>query len=184
MLRQWRLVCCVALLAPVAAGVVAQQPAYESKPVTRTATIVALDKANRAVTLKGSNGESFEIQAPDQMEGFDRLKVGDQVSATYFEAVAIHVRRSGDPAPLTDPATTITRKDRMPGSERRRQQTVTGTLEAIDLKTPSVRVRGARGQVLTLAVSDPQQLQVLKVGDAVDLTYYQSLLVEVAHPKK
>jgi hypothetical protein len=36
--------------------------------------------------------------------------------------------------------------------------------------------------VLTMAVSDPKQLQTLEPGDTVDLTYYESLLVKVGRP--
>jgi hypothetical protein len=50
-----------------------QGPVSESTPVTRTATIEAIDKASRTVTLKGSQG-SVEIKVVDQMEGFNTLK--------------------------------------------------------------------------------------------------------------
>ena len=64
-------------------GLVAQQPVYQSKPETITATIEAIDKANRVVTLKGPKGSSVDFKAPDQLEGFNSLKVGDEVTATY-----------------------------------------------------------------------------------------------------
>jgi hypothetical protein len=185
MTRPLGLSCYLVLLAVTTVRVVAQQPAHESKPVTLTATIEAIDKANRVVTVKGPKGNSIAVKAPDQMEGFDSLKVGDEVSATYFEAVAVQVRKPGEPAPSADPTTTVRRKDRTPGSETRREQTFTVSIEAIDMKAPSVRVKGPEGRVLTLAVRDPTRLQSLKVGDTVDVTYYDSLLVKVVHaPKK
>jgi hypothetical protein len=52
------------------------------------------------------------------------------------------------------------------------------------VKTPSVRVKGPLGRSLTLAVSDPKQLESLKAGDTVDLTYYESLLVKIGRPAK
>jgi hypothetical protein len=179
------LVCCLALLTVTTAGVMAQQPVYQSKPVTQTATIDAIDKANRVVILKGPMGNSFEVKAPDEMEGFDTLKVGDQVSVTYFEALAVRVRKPGEPAPPAEPTTTVQRKENTPGSETRREQNFTVTVDAIDAKAPSVRVKGPKGRTLTLAVRDPKQLQNLKVGDTVDMTYYESLLVKVERaPKK
>ena len=185
MTRELRLGCCVLVLALAAARVAAQKPAYESKPVTETATIEAIDKANRLVTLKGPKGNSVQVKAPDQMEGFNTLRVGDQVSATYFEAMAVSVRKPGDPVPSPDPMTTLKRKQGTPGSETRRQQTFTVTIDAIDPKAPSVRVKGPEGRVETFPVRDAKQLQNLKVGDTVDVTYYESLLIKVARaPKK
>src|SRR5262245_42377754 len=99
--------CCLALLTVMAARVMAQQPVYQSKPVTQTATIEAIDKASRSVTLKTSGGISVDIKAPDEMQGFDTLKVGDQVSATYYEAMAVRVRKPGDPAPPAEPTTVV-----------------------------------------------------------------------------
>jgi hypothetical protein len=161
-----------------------QKPAPESTPVTRTATIEAIDKANRTVTLKEPTGNSVEIKAPEQMEGFNSLKVGDQVTATYFAAIAVSVRKPGDPPPPAAPTTMTQRKDRTPGSETRREQTFRVTVEAIDPKAPSLTVKGPQGRVVPLAVRDATQLQNVKIGDTVDVTYYESLLIKVARPPK
>lgn len=187
MTRALVLTCCGVLLAFVPARVAAAQtskPIMASEPVTVTATIEAIDKATRTVTLKGPKGNSIEVKAPEAMQGFDRLKVGDQVSATYFEAIAAHVRRPGDPAPSADPMTTTMRKDRAPGSETRRQQTISVSVQALDPAVPSVTVKGPSGRALTLRVQDPKVLQNVKVGDTVDVTYFESLLVKVDHAVK
>jgi Cu/Ag efflux protein CusF len=94
----------------------------------------------------------------------------------------VNLRRPGDPGPATAPMTTTQRKDRTPGSETRRQQTVAGTVEAIDAKAPSVTVKGPQGRVVALAVRDATLLQNVKLGDTVDVTYYESLLIKVARP--
>ena len=183
MRRKAGLGCSVALLAIAAVQGSAQQPAYESKPVTLNATIAAIDQANRVVTLKGPNG-NFDLQASEQMQGFNRLKVGDQVAATYFEAVVLRAVTPGAPPSASPPTTIVTRKDRAPGSERRREQTFTVTIEQIDMKAPWVRVKGPQGRTRTFTLSDPKQFQNLKAGDSVELTYYESLLVEVTSPPK
>ena len=161
-----------------------QKPAPESTPVTRTATIEAIDEANRTVTLKGSTGNREVIKAPEQMEGFNSLRVGDQVTATYFTAIAVTVRKPGDPAPPAEPLTTTQRKDRTPGSISRREQTFRVTVEAIDPKAPSLTVKGPEGRVVPLAVQDATQIQGVKVGDTVDVTYYEALLVKVDRAPK
>jgi hypothetical protein len=170
------------LLHPGVAGA-GQTSGYESTPVTVTATIEAIDKVNRTVTLKGPKGVSVPVKAPDGMEGFNSLRVGDQVTATYYDAIAVSVRKPGDPAPSTSPSTVTQRKEATPGSTTRRQQTFTVTIEAIDQKAPSVTVKGPQGNVVTLPVGDVAQLQKFKVGDTVDVTYYESLLIKVARPR-
>ena len=176
---------CAVVVGLFVVSLTAQKQVAESKPVTITATIEAIDPTTRVVTLKGPGGNSVDVTAPEQMEGFKKLKVGDQVTATYFNAVAVKVRKPGEPAPSTEPSSTTSRKELTPGSETRRQQTFTVTVEAVDLAAPSVTVKGPKGRVVTLAVSDPKHLENVKAGDTVDVNVsYESLLIKAARPKK
>ena len=81
----------------------AQDPKPITDSVTITATIEAIDKTAKKVTLKGPKGNYVEVDAAG-VPRFDQLKVGDQVSATYYESLAVHVRKPGDPAPTTGSA--------------------------------------------------------------------------------
>lgn len=185
MTRTAVLVWCAPLLAfPSILAGAEQKPAPESTPITRTATIEVIDKAARTVTLKDSTGKLVEVKAPEQMEGFNSLKIGDQVTATYFAAIAVNVRTPGAAPPRSEPTTVTQRKDRKPGSETRREQTFTATVEAVDPKASSLTVKGPQGRVVALEVPDATQLQNVKVGDTVDVTYYESLLIKVARPPK
>src|SRR5262249_54108309 len=66
--------------------------------VTRiTATVEAIDKAKRTVTLKGWQGRTVTLTVPPEAKNFDQIKVGDKVKAKYVDAVAIFVRKSSDP---------------------------------------------------------------------------------------
>lgn len=160
-----------------------QEARQQSPPVTLAATIEGIDKASRTIVLKGAGGTSVEVKAPPEMEGFGELRVGDVVTATYYDALALSVRRPGDPAPDPTSTTMTQRKDRMPGSETRSQQTFSVTIQAIDAKTPSITVKGPQGRVVTMAVRDAAQLQKVKVGDTVDVTYFESLLIKVSRKR-
>ena len=51
------------------------------------------------------------------MQGFNTLKVGDQVRRRISRKHAVNVRKPGDPAPPAEPTTVIQRKERGPGLE-------------------------------------------------------------------
>ena len=175
----------LALLALVHLAAVADaQTIYESAPKTVTATIEAIDKTSRVVTLKTDAGNRLHVTAPDDMEGFNRLRVGDVVAARYFEAVAVRLARPGSPAPSGVPTTIVKRKDDTPGSQTMSERTFRATVVALDAAAPSLTVKGAEGTERTMKVTDPAQLQALKAGDALDVTFYESRLVEVTRPKK
>ena len=176
------LVCCASLLVLEASILARQVP--PSKTTTLTATIEAIDSATRVVTLKGSSGQLVDIAAPAEMQGFNNLRVGDQVTATYFEATAVSIRKPGTPPASSTPITSTMRQDRKPGSETRKQQTFTVTVESIDPKAPALTVKGPNGRLVTLGVADAAQLQNIKAGDSVDVTYYESLMIKVARAPK
>jgi hypothetical protein len=60
-----------------------------------TATITAIDKAKRDVTLKGPQGNLFTVTAGPEVKNFDNLKVGDQVDMKYVEAVTMELKKGG-----------------------------------------------------------------------------------------
>ena len=77
------------------------KPISQTRTVTVKATIEAIDKTNRIITLKGAKGNLVDVYATDKVKRFDELKVGDVITATYSESIAIRVRKPGEPAPET-----------------------------------------------------------------------------------
>ena len=177
-------VCTVLLVLPAGIAVAGQKPIYESEAKTVTATIEAVDKTSRVVTLKTEAGTRLHVTAPQEMEGFNSLRVGDLVSARYFEAVVVRLARPGSPAPSSEPTVRVTRKDRAPGSETLSERTVRATITAVSKAPPLLTGKTADGLEHTMAVTDPAQLNGLKVGDVLDVTLYESRLVSVERPKK
>jgi Cu/Ag efflux protein CusF len=155
----------------------AQDPKPITESVTVQATIEAIDKTAKTVTLKGPKGNLVDVDASG-VARFDQLKVGDVVTATYSESLAVHVRKPGEPAPTAGSAA-VTPRPGAPGATAARQRTVTVTVEAIDPKVPSVTVKSPDGRVLSFRIQDPKNIEGLKVGDKVDVTYTQALLLKV-----
>ena len=87
------------LAAVLVAGSIVQatQTVKKSQSVTATATIQAIDKANRLVTLRDETGAEDTMQVGPAMKRFDELKVGDKVKVTYIESLVLQVRKPGDP---------------------------------------------------------------------------------------
>ncbi len=82
------------------AGLVAGRSAKGEKPggivaeaVDISATVEAIDRAKRTVTLKGPDGKLVTTKVDPSVRAFDTLKVGDSIHARFTEAVAISVER-------------------------------------------------------------------------------------------
>jgi hypothetical protein len=168
--------------APVAVAY-SQTTTTSTTPTTITATIEAIDQTNRIVTLKGPKGNLADVYVDEGNKRFNELKVGDTVKASYYESLAVNVRKPGDPAPTAGVQEKVTPSAGAPGTTVARQVTVTVTVMAIDPSVPSVTVKGPKGNVITTRVMDPKRLEGVKVGDTVDLTYTQALLISVEPAK-
>ena len=177
-------------LAGLAALAGAQQPAapheHAGKPVTRTeavevtATIDAIDHDHRLITLKGPQGNTETVYAGPEVKRFDELKVGDTVTFKYQESIAYKIRKAGAGTTASSSGASIeTGKGPRPGGTITHQQTATVTIKAIDTKVPAVTVETADANTISLKVADPKALATLKVGDKVEVTYSQALMISV-----
>jgi hypothetical protein len=65
-----------------------------SRTAQITATVTAIDKENRVVSVTGPRGNTLTFQVAPQAKGLENVNVGDQVVARYTEAVEIWVSGS------------------------------------------------------------------------------------------
>jgi hypothetical protein len=57
------------------------------------------------------------------------------------------------------------------------------TVKAVDPKAASITVTSSSGQTVTRHVDNPSDLNGVKPGDHVDITYTQAVLATVTHAK-
>jgi Cu/Ag efflux protein CusF len=144
-----------------------------------TATIEAIDHDTRAVTLKDKDGVIQTFVAGPQVKRFGELKVGDTITLRYSESLVYKIRKPGEAAtPATDSAVVPSMGPR-PGGTRMQQQTATVTIKAIDAAAPSVTVLTDDGRTASFRVEDKKALGQVKVGDKVEVTFTQALMISV-----
>lgn len=164
----------------VASVTEAGQTVTKSESVSATFSIQAIDKANRLVTLKDEKGAEDTMQVGPAMTRFDELKVGDKVKVTYTESLVLQVRKPGDPAKTGGVDAKITKgTGASPSGTLAVQETTTVEVLAIDQKLPSITVKTADGRTVTRKVEVRKNLEGVKVGDKIDITYTQAALLSV-----
>jgi len=160
------------------------KPIHVSEKITMKATVEAIDPTGRTVTLKGPKGNLKTFQVDESVKRFNEVKVGDEITATYFESVALEVRKAGS-EPTDDSldvaATAI--PGAKPAGVAMSQTTRTVTVEAIDLATPAVTVKGADGSSKSYRVKEKKYLENVKVGDQIVVVYTEGLMIDVQAPK-
>lgn len=168
----------VAIAFLIAVPVSAQKPVSEGASVTETFTIDAIDYSSRLVTLRDAKGETETIYCGPEVERFNALKVGDKVTFRYYESIVYAIEPPGAKPAATGTGVVRTPGDR-PGGTISQQVTTTVTVNAVDTKAPSVTVTTEDGRKMSFKVNDAKNLQGVKTGDKVRITYTQALAISV-----
>ena len=175
----------LALAGAVLAADPAKKPLQLSDKVTVKATVVAIDHDNRMVTLKGPKGNLMTFPVDESVARFDAVNVGDEVTATYYESVALEVRKPGAVPAADSLAVGAAKFDgAKPGGVSSSQTTTTVTILAIDPEIPAVTVRTADGRSVSFRVQKKKYLKDVNVGDQVVIVKTEGLMIAVDGPKK
>ena len=166
----------------VAACASPQKPSGRIENVTESrATVTAIDRSQRLVTLRDESGQEFVVQASDAVKNFNQVQVGDEVVVAYTEALAWQVKPAGQGAPgvSTDVGVTTAKAGEKPSATAASSVTMTATITAIDLAAETVTLTGPAGKSHTFKARNPANLKKVKVGDLVDITYSEALAISV-----
>jgi hypothetical protein len=168
----------------LAAPAIAQTKTLTGETITKTATVEAINYGTRELTIKGSDGKYVTFVASPEVKRFDALKVGDTITAKYYENLVIRLKLPGEKAVDTATAGAAPAAGTKPGATVAEQRTITVTITQIDPKVPSITFTGPNNWTYSSRVEDKQALAKVKVGDRLDLTWTQAVLVEVAPAAK
>jgi hypothetical protein len=177
-----------AVVVALAAGVTiarAQTKVIPGEMKTATATVEAIEASTRSLTLKTEDGKYVTLTVPQSVSKFDSIKVGDRMTARYYESLILRLKPEGEPATDTiagdvTPAANTAKPTGTMGAQR----TITATITAIDQSVPSITFEGPNNWKYTSKVEDKKALEKVKVGDRVDITWNEALLVSFDEAKK
>ena len=172
-----------AVLVSMAQTAMAQSKTVTSQMRTETATVEAIDAATRTVTLKKPDGTFVTVVAGPDIKRFAEVKVGDKVTARYYENVVVRLKQPGEPDVDSRVKATTGSDQVLPGGTKAKQLTITATITAIDMNAPSITFTGPNGWKYTSKVQDTAALAKVKVGDKVDIVWTEAVLVSLERGK-
>jgi hypothetical protein len=157
----------------------AQVTALPTQTVSIAGTVETVDQAKRVVNIKTADGKFVTVDVPQNAKRFSELKVGDKVSATYNNNVAVRLKPPGEPAVDTGNTASTMGQEVRPGGTAATQRTMTASIADIDKTASSITFVGPNGWKYSRRVVDPAVLDKVKVGDRVDITWNTDLTVSV-----
>lgn len=168
-----------AILLPAGRTAMAQSKTVASEMRVETGTVEAIDAKNRTVTLKKADGTYVTTVAGPDITRFGEVKVGDKITARFYENLVIRVKKPGESEGFSSAAATTGAGQALPGGTKAKQWTITATITAIDMETPTITFTGPNGWKYTSKVQDKTALASVKVGDKVDIVWTEALLVSL-----
>ena len=112
----------------LAASTPAQIKEMAGDSVTVSGTVEAIDHTSRVLTLKNEKGDMVTLDVPSDVKRFPEIKVGDKITARYYDNVTVRLKKPGEAAVNTGAAAVT------PGTGAKPAKTVASqrTMTAID----------------------------------------------------
>src|SRR4029453_11103080 len=84
-MKRFQMIITALAVAALAGPAWAQIKEVPGERVSETGTVEAVEHSLRVLTLKDAKGEYVTVDVPEGVDRFDEIKVGDRVTATYYD---------------------------------------------------------------------------------------------------
>jgi uncharacterized protein YjdB len=171
----------LAAIAVMAFGTLARAQASVAKgaAVTVHATITAIDATNRIIELKTDDGSYETVYAGPEVKRFAELKVGQKVTFSYYESVVFAIQKADDKTKPGENMKVERSTGATPGGMLSQRVTTVVTVNEVKPSVPSITVTTEDGRKVSFKVEDARNLEGVKAGDKVKITYTQALAIAV-----
>ena len=155
-----------------------KQTVHAEKADTIIGTVQAIDLKKRIVTVKGGpKDQVVEIMVDEKVKNLSSIKVGDKVKLKYFASIAYRILKPGE---VREPVEKVEVKRT---AAQARVVTVVATLHDIDTNTNNIVLKGPGGNLVGVRVKNPKNLEGVKVGDQIEITYSEALAISIEKAK-
>jgi Cu/Ag efflux protein CusF len=146
--------------------------------VNLTAKITKIFPDTNSIAVQGPKGHTVVIDVDPATANVHKLKVGDDVSVAYREALLM----SADKVDPKGARGRVSAEATLPASNgvvvKTRTVQVVATIQALDIKTREVALAGPE-YTASMTVSPDVDLGKLKVGDSIAATYASAMAISV-----
>jgi hypothetical protein len=147
------------------------------------ATVAAIDKAQRTMTLMGADGNSFTAKVGPEAINFDQVETDDTVTVALTQTLAIYMG-DADSASTDGDAVLATGAPvgGKPGMVVAGSSQMTATVKAIDEKNRTATLEFADGADETFPVREDVDLSERKIGEHVVFRLGTMVTIDVVKP--
>ncbi len=114
--------------------------------ITLRGTVQAVDATARTITIRGETGNVVTLDVPQSVRRLNEIRVGDVVSAVYYDQVTVTAHPAGAPdIDRLEPPIATSTPGALPGGTVAQRRVTTVTITAWDPATRVVTFTGTIG---------------------------------------
>lgn len=163
----------------------AERPHFEaSDTMTAHVPILAVDQANRMITVKRGVGDTATFEVGPEVKNFAQLKAGDVIDVVYVEHLSVDVEPPGATSTSSGSTMSSAKPGEKPGMVAGQVTETRASIAAIDTVMGTATLQTADGNHFNVTPANPENLRKVSVGDIVVFTHTQVVAVSVAPAKK
>ncbi|MCH6574310.1 MAG: hypothetical protein IH795_03760 [Bacteroidetes bacterium] len=144
-----------------------------------------MDRADRSITIKDSEGKIHEVELTDDVKNFDQIDPGDQVILDIYSALFMQIAKPGEE--FEDRAVSqvaVAQPGDKPKLVNVGMVEALAEITAINRDTREITITGPRGNSITLQVPENvEQFDERKVGEKVNARYIEAFAIAVEEVK-
>jgi len=146
-----------------------------------TATVLAVDRADRSITVKDLEGKLHEVELTDDVQNFDQIDPGDKIVMDVYSALFMQIAQPGEEfIDKTSNAVAVAQPGEKPRIVNVDMVEALCEITAINRDTREITVTGPRGNSITLIVPpNVEQFDERKVGEKVNARYIEAFAIAV-----
>lgn len=151
------------------------------------ANVVAVETKTRTLSLKLPNGKVNKVKVPTEARNFPQIKAGDDVVVQYTNSISFEQRKPTaeeikNSGSFVDVVGRSPKGD-MPGAAVAIGGETVVTVKAIDTTKGEITLKDTLGEVVVVAAKYPQNLNYVKVGQPIVISYSESVIASVERVK-
>lgn len=150
-----------------------------SEVKTTVAKVDSIDLKTRMVTLRTLEGRVFTVHVGKEAVNLPQVKKGDLVEITYGQELRVRLAEPGEVRNDQVSVVTGAKPGEKPHGIGFNETNVTAKILELDKANELVNLQFADGTKAVVKVQNPANLDKVKVGDSIAITYIEVLEISV-----
>jgi hypothetical protein len=149
---------------------------------TNRATVTAINRANRQLSLKMENGSRTTAKCGKDVVNFNQIKVNDVVKVTLIDELAIYLGKGTSPEATTTGGVALSPIGAKPGVVMAETVKISAKITAVNAKSRTVSLKLPDGTTKTVKVGKDVNLGNVKAGESVTVRHTEAMAILVEKP--